>query len=198
VYIKNNKTPSIGPFPGYAKVYFICLVASDVPNQAPKLDIKAFPKVDDNEELPIDKTIYFWKHTKTRTIAPSQIHVFTSIVKSKKALRDVGKILTEVKKDKEYKSVLKTIAGAVSGASAASELVDQISNLASIVGRFLGKVDDRPLISVLQSYTDINGDFDSLGKIRKEFPNRYGTIGLSITIRDSFREQIIAKALELK
>jgi hypothetical protein len=197
VYIKNNKTPKIGPFPGYAKVYFICLIASDVANQTPKLEIKAFPKIDDNEELPIDKTVYFWKQTKKNTTPPSQIHVFSSIVKSKKSLRDVGKIMTEVKKDKEYKSVLKTIAGAVSGATAAGALVDQVTNLASIVGRFLGKVEDRPLISILQSYTDINGDFDSLGKVRKEFPNRYATIGLSITIRDKVREDIIAEALDL-
>jgi len=72
-----------------------------------------------------------------------------------------------------------------------------VTTLASIVGRFLGKVEDRPLISVLQSYTDINGDFDSLGKVRKEFPNRYATIGLSITIRDKVREDIIAEALDL-
>lgn len=188
-HIIDNRTANIGPFPGYAKVYFMTIVASDVANQAVQVDIKGFPKIDDKEDLPIDNTLYYWKQTTGTKTPPSQIHVFASIIKSKQALRDVGKVLQDVKKDEGYKSVLKTVVSTVASASPVGQIVDQITNLANIVGGFLGKVEDKPLISVLQSYTDINGDFDVLGKVPREYKNKYAILGMSLTVRDKEREK---------
>lgn len=188
-HILNNKTPKIGPFPGYAKIYFLTLVVSDIQNQAVFVDIKGFPKVDSKEDLPIDNTLYYWKKSTGNSTAPSQLHVFTSIIKSKQSLRDAGKILQELKEDEGYKSAIKTVVSVVTSATPAAPVLDQITNLANIIGKFLGKVEDKPLISVLQSYTDINGDFDVLGKIPKEYRSRYAILGLSLTVRDKERER---------
>jgi hypothetical protein len=189
VHIVDNRTPNIGPFPGYAKVYFLTLVVSDIQNQGVSVDVKGFPKIDDKEDLPIDNTLYYWKKNATNKTPPSQIHVFASIIKSKQALRDAGKVLQEVKNDDRYKSVLKTVVSTVASSSPIGQVVEQITNLADIIGGFLGKVEDKPLISVLQSFTDINGDFDVLGKIPKEYRNKYAVLGLSLTVRDKEREQ---------
>lgn len=188
-HILDNRTPNIGPFPGYAKVYFLTLVVSDVKNQAVFVDVKGFPKVDDKEDLPIDNTLYYWKKTGNAT-PPSQVHVFSSIIKSKQALRDTGKLLQELKDDNGYKSALTTVVEAVTSATPVAPIVDQITNLANIIGGFLGKVEDKPLISVLQSYTDLNGDFDVLGKVSKEYRSKYAVLGLSLTVRDKEREKL--------
>jgi len=188
-HILDNRTPNIGPFPGYAKIYFLNMVVSDVQNQTVFVDVKGFPKIDDKEDLPIDNTLYYWKKTATNKTAPSQVHVFSSIIKSKQALRDGGKILQEIKDDEGYKSALKTMLNIVSSASPVGQIADQITNIANIVGKFLGNVEDKPLISVLQSFTDINGDFDVLGKIPKEFRTKYAILGLSLTVRDKEREK---------
>ncbi len=188
-HILDNRTPNIGPFPGYAKIYFLTLVVSDIQNQAVFVDVKGFPKVDDKEDLPIDNTLYYWKKTSASKTPPSQLHIFTSIIKSKQSLRDAGKILQEIKDDEGYISAVKKVVSVVTSAAAVLPIVDQITNLANIIGKFLGKVDDKPLISVLQSYTDINGDFDVLGKIPKEYRSKFAVLGLSLTVRDKEREK---------
>ncbi len=193
VHVINNRAPGIKIgntkiIPGYAKVYFLTIVASDTENNAVDVSLKAFPKIDDHESLPVDKTIFFWKEENEDDRSPSQVHVFSSIVKSKKGLRDAGEIMREVKSDAEYKSLIDQVANVVLKASAVGQVVDTVTTLASVVGKFLGKVEDKPLISVLQSFTDINGDFDNLGKTPKSFENKWARIGLSITIRDTSRE----------
>jgi len=188
-HILDNRTPDLGVFPGYAKVYFMTIVVSDVKNQGVSIDVKGFPKVDDHEDLPIDNTLYYWKKGASAKIPPSQVHVFASIIKSKQALRDTGKVLEKAKDDARYKSLLKTVITTVASESPVGQIVEQITNLANIVGEFLGKVEDKPLISVLQSYTDINGDFDVLGKVAKEYKTKYAILGLSLTVRDKEREE---------
>jgi hypothetical protein len=189
--ILDNRTPNLGPFPGYAKIYFLTLVISDIQNQAVFVDVKGFPKVDDKEDLPIDNTLFYWKKSDAAKIAPSQLHVFTSIIKSKQALRDTGKIMQDAKGDARYTSILETVVKTMASASPVGQIVDQVMNLANIVGSFLGKVEDKPLITVLQSFTDINGDFDVLGKIPKEYRFKYAILGLSLTVRDKEREQLL-------
>ena len=188
-HILDNRSPGIGPFPGYAKIYFLTLVVSDIQNQAVFVDVKGFPKVDSKEDLPIDNTLYYWKKTSADTASPSQLHVFTSIIKSKQSLRDTGRILQELKDDAGYQSALKTVVSVVTSATPVAPIVDQITNLANILGKFLGKVEDKPLLSVLQSYTDINGDFDVLGKVSKEYRSKYAALALSLTVRDKDRER---------
>jgi len=188
-HIIDNRTPNIGPFPGYAKIYFLNMVVSDVHNQTVYVDVKSFPKIDDKEDLPIDNTLYYWKKTEQYKKAPTQLHVFSSIIKSKQELRNGGEILQQLKADEGYKSALTTIVGFMTSASPVGPIVDQITNIANIVGKFLGNVEDKPLISILQSFTDINGDFDVLGKIPKEYKSKYAILGLSLTVRDAEREK---------
>ena len=70
-------------------------------------------------------------------------------------------------------------------------------NLASIVGKYLGNVKDKPLLTWVQSFTDINGDLDVLGKIVKQKENKNVALTMTLVVRDKAREsKILEKASE--
>jgi hypothetical protein len=187
VIIRYNKTPKVFPFPGFAKVYFLNLVLSDVNTDSISIDLKGFEKVDDGDALNIDRTLFIWKKKEDLSVPPSQIQVFTSLIKSKQPLRDVARVMTDVKNDSNFKdavSSLNTLLKTTSGVSNISGLVFQV---AGIIGSFLGKVDDKPLLTWIQSFTDIHGDFDPLGETKKNASNKFASMELSITIRDNAR-----------
>lgn len=189
VIIKDNKTAKIFPFPGLAKIYFLTLVVSDVENQMINLDLKGFEKVDDGDALSIDKSIFYWKQTKKEK-APSQVHVMTSIIKSKQSLRDVAKIMENIKNDSDYKDLSEKLLTIIKDANQFSNITNLISTVSSIVSKYLGKVEDKPFLTWYQSFTDIDGDWDKLGKTFKHAENKYAAMDLSITIRDKERENI--------
>ncbi|MDQ3276720.1 MAG: hypothetical protein M3Q06_00225 [Bacteroidota bacterium] len=163
-YIKDNRTDKVWPFPGYAKLYCLTLVASNVTNQLiGTIDLQGFPRIDDKESLPINKSIYLWQAEKKEDKAPNQIHVFCSVVKSKQSLRDVGEILSKVKEDAEYKDLIGSLAKLAKDAAKFNVATDVLTSVASVVGRHLGKVEDKPLGTVINSYTTLFGDFDKLG-----------------------------------
>ena len=184
VIIKDNKTPKVFPFPGYAEVYFLNVIISDLATEPISLEVKGFEKVDDGDSLSIDKTLYFWKKTEDSPEAPSQIHVMSSIIKSKRGMRETGEIMADLKSDDEFKTLSQNIGALVTNATTVGAISDLVLTVAGIVGKFLGKVDDKPLLSWHQSFTDINGDYDVLGKTEKHAENKYVSMNLSITIRD--------------
>lgn len=187
VIIKDNKTAKVFPFPGLAKIYFMTLVVSDVENQNVNLDLKGFEKVDDGDALSVDKTLFYWKQ-ENKSKVPSQIHVMSTIIKSKQSLRDVAKIMTEIKEDSEYKTLTENILVMLKDASQMANISNLILTVSSIVGKYLGKVEDKPLLTWYQSFTDINGDWDKEGKTFKHAENKYAAMDLSITIRDKERQ----------
>lgn len=189
VTIVDNKTPKVFPFPGFAKVYFVNLIISDLFSDAISLDLNGFEKVDDGDKLALDRALFVWKKTEKDIIAPSQIHVFSSLIKSKQPLRDIAKIMTEVKTDSNFKDAVTTLSSLLKTASNVSTISTLIFQVAGIVGGFLGKVDDKPLLTWVQSFTDLNGDFDILGKTDKNATNKFASMNLSITIRDKDRKE---------
>jgi len=191
--ILNNKTPVIPPFfPGFAQLYVIELVISDVGNLVQTFDIKPFARVGNNEDLPIDKTLYYWKQNNMNESNPSQIHILTSIIKSKQKLRDTGKIMSDIKNDKDYSDLVSSLSSVISSVSNMNAISSILFSMVGIAGKFLGKVDDKPLITWVQSFTDINGDFDTLGVTTKSRKNIYAELDLSIIIRDITRETHLA------
>ncbi|MBN8641257.1 MAG: hypothetical protein J0L86_05525 [Flavobacteriales bacterium] len=187
VIIKDNRTPKIFPFPGLAKVYFVNLVVSDVENQTIALDLKSFEKVDDGDALSIDKTLFYWKQ-ESESKAPSQIHIMSSIIKSKQGLRDVAEVMSKINADEDYKNLTTNIVSLLKTAGSAVNISNTILTVSSILGKYLGKVEDKPLLTWFQSFTDIDGDYDKEGKTIKQAENRYAAMNLSITIRDKDRQ----------
>lgn len=187
VQIIDNKTPKVFPFPGFAKVYFINLCVSDLSADPLSVDLNGFEKVDDNDRLALDRTLFAWKKPDKEATPPSQIHVFSSLVKSKQPLRNVAKILSEVKSDGHFKDTAGALGSVLKAGSNVSNVSNLIFQVAGIVGGFLGKVDDKPLLTWVQSFTDLNGDFDVLGKTDKHATNKFASMDLSITIRDKER-----------
>ena len=187
VSISDNKTPKVFPFPGFAKVYFVNLVVSDLSADGLSLDLNGFEKVDDGDKLSLDRTLFAWKKTDKNSIAPSQIHIFSSLIKSKQPLRDVAKIMSEVKNDENFKETVNALNSVLKTASNVTNVSNLIFQVAGVVGGFLGKVEDKPLLTWVQSFTDLNGDFDQLGKTDKNAANKFASMNLSITIRDKER-----------
>lgn len=187
VTIRDNNTPAVFPFPGYAKLYFLCIVATSAPQDGYRLDLRSFEKVDDGDALHIDKTLYYWKKEKPTDVAPAQLHVFTSLIKSKQPLRDVAAVLSELYRDSSYKLLTATLHNLLKGATTPPDISNLLFNIAGIAGKYMGKTDNRPLLSWHQGFTDISGDGEVLGKTEKQAANRYASMTLSLVVRDSQR-----------
>ena len=196
VLIVNNGTPKIFPFPGLAQFYLMIIVMSDMDEGHQSIDLKGFAKVDDGEELPVDRTIFYFKKTKKTQKTPGQIHVWVSVIKSKENLRDVGNILSQIKKDQEYNTLLSTVKDALSLANPAVQAIDILHGIANVAGKYMGKVQDKPMLTWQQSFTDINGDLDSLGKNSRNKENDKVALGLTLIVRDKAREEKVLKSLQ--
>jgi hypothetical protein len=161
--IENHSTP-VWPFPGYSKLYCLTIVVSDVANQlVGGIDIKGFPRIGDHEYLPVNKTVFYWEANNTGERPPRQLHVMCSIIKTKQALRDVGRIMAELFVDAEYQSAVSTIGKLGKDAAKFNLVSGLVMQIGSIAGRYLGKIDDKPIATILNSYTAVNGDFDHPG-----------------------------------
>lgn len=186
IIIKDNKQEHIWPFIRYSNLYLIIVVVDDLTKEPVNLTIKGFDDVDDGDSLPVDRTIYYWKKDKNNKKAPAQVHVFCSIVKCHKATRELGGVLKSLKGKKDYKSAVSELANAIT--SSPVQVVDTLMTVGSVVGKLLKNVDDTPLLSIAQSFTDINGNFDALGKHSNRFENKFAQFNIKLIIRDKKRE----------
>lgn len=195
-YIKDNNTPAIKPFlPGFARLYCLTIVVSDVNNQlAGNIDIKGFPRIGDREYLPLNKTIFYWQSQKKTDKPPAQVHIMCSVIKSKKDLRDVSAILTQVKSDENYKSLIGSLKNLAKNAARFSLVTDVITQVAGIVGNYLGKVEDKPLGTVINSYTTIHGDFDKLGVSPFTYPTRNVDFNFQVVVRSAAATDMLVRA----
>lgn len=191
--IKDNHTPAVWPFPGFSKLYCLTVVVSDIPNQSVgAIDLKGFPRIGDNEHLPINKTIFYWQSKKEKEEGPNQIHIMCSVMKSKEALRDVGKVLASVKDDADYKSLIGSLSKAVKDAAKFNLVTDIIVQVAGVVGKYLGNVEDKPLGTVINSYTTLHGDFDKTGINQLLYPTRDVDFEFQMIVRNKAVESAIA------
>lgn len=187
VVVKDNKTPKVFPFPGRASIYFINIVISDLSAQPFQINLEGFEKVDDGDGLSIDRTLFLWKQKSEEDIPPSQIHIMSSLIKSKQKLRDTGAILADINGNSQYESLVQSIANLVKISSPVSNIGSLIFEVAAIAGNYLGRIDDKPLLTWVQSFTDINGDFDREGVLEKKAANKYASMHMDLTIRDKSR-----------
>ncbi|ULQ55464.1 hypothetical protein KJS94_12505 [Flavihumibacter rivuli] len=184
-FIKENGTTPVFPFPGNAKLYCLVMVVSDANNQLiGGIDLQGFPRIGDKEHLPINKTLFYWEPSTDNKTAPRQIHMACSIIKCKQSLRDVAKILTSVKSDEDYKGVVKTLEKLAKNASGATLFLDALSQLGSLVGKYLKDVEDKPLGAIVQSYTALRGDFDNKGVQRRQYMTPRVMFDFELVVRD--------------
>lgn len=196
VFIKDNKTPQLLFFPGLASFYMIVVVLDDKTKEPVQLDLKGFRGVDDETHLLVDQTIYYWKSNNPSDQYPSQVHVLVSVIKSKNGLRNTGKILQGLKEDARYKEIVSSLSTLV--ANPAGVAVGAISTIAvelgNFVGGFLDQVEDKPVFTWFQSFTDISGVYDKLGETVFKRENENATVSILLFVRDQHREK---KAVEL-
>lgn len=191
--IRDNHTISFWPFPGRARLYCLTIVVSDAANQLSGLmDLNAFPRIGDNEYLPINKTIYYWQedgHSEHKP--PSQLHVMCSIIKSKEALRETADVLQKVKEDEDYKTLMSELGDAIQNVASFSAITNLTMQAARIVGQYLGRVDDQPIGTVINSFTRLHGDWDQLGINLINIPTRDVDFQFELTVRDQYRQDMI-------
>jgi hypothetical protein len=186
VHIKNNRNNFLF-LHGRADIYLMLLVVDNLGAEPKALTINTFPDVGDNEDLPITDAVYDWQSSEAQTVAPNQIHIMLSVLKSKKTLRDAGDALVAAKNSAEYKSTLTQLIEAV--AKAPAQVADLALSLGGIVGGFLSDVEDKPLFTQVVSFTDIYGDFDALGKTEHTQENDFVSTDLTLVVRDVQRQQ---------
>jgi hypothetical protein len=186
--IKNNRTIKFWPFPGKAKLYCLTLVISDVANQLTgQIDLNGFASIGNGEYLPVNKTIFYWEKPDKDTPAPNQLHVVSSIIKSKGGLREAGSILSSVRGDSEYKTLINQLSGLASNA-ANFNLITEISlQLTTLIGRYMGRVDDRPIGAVVHSFTRLHGDWDELGVKPVHVSTKNVDFDFELVVRDEER-----------
>jgi len=194
--IKDNHTPALWPFPGYSKLYCLTIVVSDVTNQlAGAIDLKGFPRIGDNERLPINKTIFYWQGADSKDVAPSQIHTMCTVMKSKQNLREVGQIMGSVKDDGDYKNLISSLSKVTKDAAKFNVVADIVVQIAGVVGKYLGKVEDKPLGTIINSYTTLHGDFDKMGISQLVYPTRDVDFEFQMVVRQQKEEVAIAEKI---
>ncbi|WP_324672181.1 hypothetical protein [Hymenobacter sp. GOD-10R] len=186
VLVKDNRTAKVWPFPGYADVYLLLIVFDDLHPEPQTINLSGFTRIDDNEDLPVDKTAYYWKQNTLNERAPSQVHLLLSVMKSKERLRDTGTILTQAKDSADYQSLVSAVVATI--ANAPAQIATLLLQLGAVVGQQLHEVEDKPLFTQVISFTDINGDFDTLGKTPIVKMNQYVQTTLTLVVRDPARE----------
>lgn len=195
-YIKDNKTEPFLFFPGKASLYCLVIVVGDADNQLiGGIDLQGFPRIGDHEYLPINKTIYYWQSADLSSKSPNQIHVFCSVVKSKKGLREAGEIMSQIKDDSDYKSIAGQIASMASKATPVTAALDLITSIAKVAGKYLKNVEDKPIGSIVNSYTTLHGDFDKLGINKHKYTTTNVDFEFELTVRDKKREQEIKSSV---
>jgi len=192
--IKDNRTAPFLLFPGYARLYCITIVVSDVQNQlAGVIDLKGFQRIDDNEHLPINKTIYYWQQMNEEEKAPNQIHIHCSVIKSKEDIRNVAQILANLESNAEFKTLKDALK--VMTTSPAGEIIDIMSQLATFVGGFLGKIEDKPLGAMVRSFTSLGGELSAVGVTPLYVETRNVDFDFKIFVRDPSLEQALLKPM---
>jgi hypothetical protein len=187
--IKNNGQLKVWPLPGLAKLYSLVVVLSDQQNQlSGTMDLNAFPRIGNNEHLPINKTIYYWEESDTAVIAPNQVHVMCAIIKSKASLRSTAEIMEAAEQDEEYVHLMENLANLVTKAVPTNLITSAAMKIASIVGKYLGKVHDKPIGTIINSFTRLHGDWDKVGVNPITVITRDVDFSLELIIRDKERE----------
>lgn len=163
-FIRNNRQLKIWPFPGYAKLYCLTTVISDVANELTGvMDLGAFARIGKNDYLPVNKTIYYWQKDVSCRPAPSQVHIMCSIFKSREALRDTDRILAMAQNDSEYKVLMDRLGSVLADTASFAMVTDMTMKAAAIINRYMGKTEDMPVATVVDSFTRLHGDWDRPG-----------------------------------
>jgi hypothetical protein len=187
-FIKNNRTIKFWPFPGKARLYCLTLIISDATNQLKgQMDLNGFANIGNGEYLPVNKTIFYWEKPDKDTLAPNQLHVMSSIIKSKGRLRDVGNILSSVRGDNEYKTLINQLSGLASSAANFNLITEISMQLTTLIGRYLGRIDDKPIGAVVHSFTRLHGDWDELGIKPVHVTTKDVDFDFELVVRDESR-----------
>lgn len=185
VLVTDNNTPAAPSFPGFAKMYFLTIVANNLPGSNMQLNLQGFEKVSGNDSLAIDKALFYWKRSNPSDTPPAHIHVFTALIKSKQPLREATAVLSEVFRDNSYILLAAALNNLIKGNNPLPDISNLIFNIAGIVSKYLGKTETHPLLCWYQSFTGIKAENYLPGKTERMAANRFANISLSLMISEN-------------
>lgn len=173
-----------------ADIYLLVVSINDVANVVQTIDLKGFPEVLDHTVLGVNKAIHFWQKTPSTPDAPSQIHTFISVIKSRQSLRDAGALLANAKNDQDFANIVSTIKKIAQNATPVGQITELVTALAGVIGKFLGNVEDKPLFTWFQSFTNLAGDFDEEGIVPVTQKNEFISVTINKIIRDKAKDAV--------
>jgi hypothetical protein len=169
-----------------AHLYYLTIVVSDIENQLScDIDIIAFPKIGDRELLPVNKTIYYWSRSNCNGKMPEQIHLMCSVIKSKEPLREIANVINQLKRDEMYNTLTDRILSMIATTATRSIITNFVLDLAHIVGRYLGLINDKPIATVINSFTRIHGDWSNFGVTPLSINVKNVTFYFELIVRNS-------------
>lgn len=184
-FVKDNGTNPPPLFKDRASLYCMTIVVSDINNQlVGGIDIQGFPKIADREHLPVSKTIFYWQFREDAPVPPSQIHTMVTTIRSRRGLRKAGDILMDLKSDNEYNALLGYIGNLAAKTTPVGAVLDIVTQMTAIAGKFMGEVEDKPIGTVINSYTALRGDFDRRGTHTLVYTTRNIDYRIELTVKD--------------
>jgi len=74
-------------------------------------------------------------------------------------------------------------------------VTDIMVQLASVVGKYMGNVEDKPIGTVINSYTTLHGDFDNPGITPLVYATPDTDFHFEVVVRNKAAEEEVAKTL---
>jgi hypothetical protein len=184
-FVRDNRQLKIWPFPGYAKLYCLTTVVSDMNNELTgAMDLSAFARVGKNDYLPLNKTIYYWHKNAGGQPLPENVHIMCAIIKSREAIKDPERVLAAVKKDSDYRRIVDHLNAVVADTASFAVVTNMTVKIANIITKHLGKTADMPVAMVVDSFSRLHGDWDKPGIRQVSMSAKNADFGFEVIVHD--------------
>jgi len=184
-FVRDNQQLKIWPFPGYARLYCLTTVVSDVNNELTgAMDLSGFSRVGKNDFLPLNKIIYNWRRNAPQQLLPDNVHIMCSIIKSREPIRDTDRVLAAVKNDSEYHNIVEHLNAVISGTASFAMVTNMTVKIAAVINRYLGKTADVPVATVVDSFSRLHGDWDKPGIRQVGMSARNADFGFEVVVHN--------------
>jgi hypothetical protein len=100
-----------------------------------------------------------------------------------------------IKDDTEYKGLIADLGKLTSDVAKFNVVSDIVVQIAGVVGKYLGAVEDKPLGTIINSYTTLHGDFDKIGIAQLLYPTRDVDFEFQMVVRNQKEETALAPKL---
>lgn len=169
---------------GEPDIYLVATVIDDNNNTPFTLKLDSFPKIRQDELLPIDSQFGVQMY-RTAGHIPAYLDIRILVARSKEGIRQAGEAMTSIESNPTFKSAIATLSTMVAGPIGV--LASQADRIIGIIGAILKLQKDSKLCYYVAT---ISRDFDNLAVGQQiEYKNRY--VSLSYKIEAGTSKEIV-------